>query len=168
MKMMTGARTTILAVPLTIAALHTSHPDCDRIDARSDEAGASSMAELSQGAIASAAPAHARHTHPRGAVGLASYYGEAFDGSLTASGVPFDPDALVAAHPTYPFRTVIRVTNLANGRSVRVRVVDRGPGNGAQTDGVIVDLSRRAFRKIAPLGEGRIRVRLKVLRWGEE
>src|SRR5262245_15768274 len=58
--------------------------------------------------------------------GLASYYGPGFEGRVTASGETFDKNAMVAAHPTYPFGTVVRVTNLANGRRVIVRVVDRG------------------------------------------
>ena len=53
--------------------------------------------------------------------GLASYYGPGFHGKRTASGVPFDQDAMVAAHPSYPFGTVVRVTNLANKRQVVVR-----------------------------------------------
>ena len=57
--------------------------------------------------------------------GLASYYGREFHGKTTASGIRFDMNALVAAHPSYPFGTLLRVTNLANGRSATVRVVDR-------------------------------------------
>ena len=62
--------------------------------------------------------------------GLATFYGEAFHGKTTASGVPFDMKAMVAAHPTYPFGTLVRVTNLANGRAVQVRIIDRGPAAG--------------------------------------
>ena len=58
--------------------------------------------------------------------GLATFYGEEFHGKTTASGVRFDMQAMVAAHPTYPFGTLVRVTNLANGRAVQVRIVDRG------------------------------------------
>ena len=56
--------------------------------------------------------------------GLASYYGKEFHGKKTASGIRFDMEAMVAAHPSYPFGTRLRVTNLANGRSTSVRVVD--------------------------------------------
>src|SRR5262245_45921374 len=69
--------------------------------------------------------------------GLASYYGQEFHGKTTASGVRFDTNAMVAAHPSYPFGTLVRVTNLANGRSVRVRVQDRGPARRPRADGVI-------------------------------
>src|SRR5215204_3794923 len=77
---------------------------------------------------------------PAAVSGLASYYGDEFHGKLTASGVPFDKNAMVAAHPTLPFGTVLRVTNLANGRRVTVRVVDRGPADAIRADGVIIDL----------------------------
>lgn len=59
--------------------------------------------------------------------GLASWYGKAFAGRRTASGERFDPTAMTAAHPTLPFGSMLRVTNLSNGRSVMVRVNDRGP-----------------------------------------
>src|SRR6185503_19859827 len=76
--------------------------------------------------------------------GLASYYARSLDGKKTASGVPFDNDAFVAAHPTYPFGTRVRVTNLRNRRSVTVRVIDRGPTSAVRRRGVIIDLSRAA------------------------
>jgi hypothetical protein len=68
--------------------------------------------------------------------GLASYYGPGFDGRIMASGVRFDRNAMVAAHPTYPFGSVVRVTNLANGRAVDVRILDRGPAQGPRAAGV--------------------------------
>src|SRR5215208_6670568 len=55
--------------------------------------------------------------------GLASYYADQFDGRTTASGTVFDNDALLAAHPSYPFGSLVRVTNLTNRRSVDVRIV---------------------------------------------
>jgi peptidoglycan lytic transglycosylase len=98
--------------------------------------------------------------------GLASYYGQDFHGRVAASGVKFDMNAMMAAHPSYPFGTVVRVTNLKNGRSVQVRILDRGPSSGPQADGVIIDLSRRAAQALRFIQEGRTRVRLDVLRWG--
>jgi rare lipoprotein A len=98
--------------------------------------------------------------------GLASYYGKEFHGRTTASGVRFDMNSLVAAHPTYPFGTLLQVTNLANGRTVRVRVVDRGPAAGARAAGVVIDLSYRAAETLRFIRDGRVRVRLDVLRWG--
>ena len=99
-------------------------------------------------------------------VGLASYYGREFHGRTTASGVRFDMNALVAAHPSYPFGTLLRVTNLANGRSATVRVVDRGPGPEQRADGLIIDVSRRAAEVLGFIEPGRTRVRLDVLAWG--
>ena len=75
-------------------------------------------------------------------------------------------NAMVAAHPTYPFGTIVRVTNLQNGRSVRVRIVDRGPTAGPRAAGVIIDVSRRAAQALGFIREGRTRVRVEVERWG--
>jgi rare lipoprotein A len=99
--------------------------------------------------------------------GLASYYGPGFEGKRTASGIAFDKTAMVAAHPTYPFGTVVRVTNLANKRQVVVRVVDRGPARGPRAEGVVIDVSSGAAANLDFLRQGRTRVRLEVLRWGE-
>jgi peptidoglycan lytic transglycosylase len=98
--------------------------------------------------------------------GLASYYGKEFQGRITASGIRFDMNAMVAAHPSYPFGTLLRVTNLANGRSTSVRIVDRGPALELLADGIVIDLSRRAAEVLAFIQQGRARVRLEVLAWG--
>jgi len=98
--------------------------------------------------------------------GLASYYGREFHGRTTASGVRFDMNALVAAHPSYPFGTLVRVTNLANRRSTTVRVVDRGPAPELQAEGVVIDVSRKAAQALGFIQRGRTRVRLDVLAWG--
>ena len=99
--------------------------------------------------------------------GLASFYGPGFHGKTTASGVPFDMHAMVAAHPTYPFGTMVRVTNLSNGRTVQVRVLDRGPAQGPRTAGVVIDVSQGAAESLGFIRAGRTRVRLEVLRWGK-
>ncbi|MBI4264762.1 MAG: septal ring lytic transglycosylase RlpA family protein [Acidobacteria bacterium] len=96
-------------------------------------------------------------------MGLASYYADSFDGRTTASGRRFDNDAMLAAHPTYPFGTVVRVTNLSNRKSVTVRIVDRGPARGPRAQGVVIDVSRAAARALGFVGAGRTRVRLDVL-----
>lgn len=98
--------------------------------------------------------------------GFASYYGREFQGRMTASGSRFDMNAMVAAHPTYPFGTLLRVTNIANGRATNVRIVDRGPASDIRAGGVVIDLSRRAAEALGFLQEGRTRVRLEVLAWG--
>jgi rare lipoprotein A len=99
--------------------------------------------------------------------GLASFYGPGFDGKVTASGARFDMKSMVAAHPTYPFGTVLRVTNMTNGRTVELRVVDRGPARGPRADGVIIDVSYGAARALNFVQAGRTRVRIEVLGWGQ-
>ena len=98
--------------------------------------------------------------------GLASYYGKQFHGRRTASGIRFDMNAMVAAHPSYPFGTLLRVTNVENGRSTNVRIVDRGPTPQRQADGILIDVSRRAAEVLAFVKQGHARVRLEVLAWG--
>lgn len=91
--------------------------------------------------------------------GLASWYGEPFHGRATASGERYDQEGLTAAHRSLPFGTWVRVENLENGRSVRVRVTDRGPF----VDDRIIDLSRAAARALGLIGPGTGRVRLEVV-----
>jgi len=98
--------------------------------------------------------------------GIATYYGPGFHGQTTASGARFDMNAMVAAHPSYPFGTVVRVTNLENDRSVSVRILDRGPAARIQAEGVIIDVSRGAAERLGFIREGRVRVRIEVLEFG--
>jgi rare lipoprotein A len=93
------------------------------------------------------------------AVGEASWYGTKFHGRTTASGEPFDMNRLTAAHRTLPFGTRVRVVNEANGRSVVVRVNDRGPFAGRR----IIDLSRAAAEKIGLRNQGVGVVKLEIL-----
>lgn len=98
--------------------------------------------------------------------GLASYYADSFHGRTTASGVTFDNRAPVAAHPSLPFGSLVRITNIANGRSVDVRVIDRGPAASARARGVIVDVSRAVAEQLDFVLAGRTQVRLEVLQRG--
>lgn len=91
--------------------------------------------------------------------GRASYYGSKHDGNVTADGSSFDRTAFTAAHLTLPFGTVVEVTNLANGRSVKVRISDRGP----HVLGRIIDLSAAAARELGMLRRGLARVRISAL-----
>jgi len=100
--------------------------------------------------------------------GLATYYGAALEGRKTASGEIFDKEALVAAHPTYPFGTRVRVTNLTNVRTVDVRITDRGPSEARRRHGVIIDLSQQAATNLGFRKKGKTRVKVDVLEWGEE
>jgi rare lipoprotein A len=88
--------------------------------------------------------------------GQASYYGREFMGSKTANGERFDPNGLTAAHRTVAFGTRVRVTNLANGKDVVVRVNDRGPW----TKGRIIDISYAAAKQIGMHRSGTAKVRL--------
>lgn len=86
--------------------------------------------------------------------GLASWYGEEAGGSRTATGEQYDPEGLTAAHPTLPLPAYVRVTNLANGRQIVVRVNDRGP----YTPGRIIDLSRAAGDRLNMSNNTRVKV----------
>jgi rare lipoprotein A (peptidoglycan hydrolase) len=90
-------------------------------------------------------------------LGLASFYSEDTE---TASGDPFDKNGLTAAHPTLPFGTRLRVTNVRNGRSVTVRVNDRGPFIG----GRIIDVTSAAARALGMVDAGVVQVTLDVVR----
>ena len=103
---------------------------------------------------------------PRVQEGLASFYGGQFQGRKTASGERFDKNHLTAAHPSYPGGTLLKVTNVENSRSVKVRVIDRGPARHVRREGVIIDLSRAAARRLAFTDDGRARVRVEVLKMG--
>jgi rare lipoprotein A len=92
--------------------------------------------------------------------GEASYYGAAFAGRRTASGERFDPAALTAAHRTLPIGAKLRVTNLANGKSVVVRVNDRGPGARSR----ILDMSFAAAQQIAMIRSGTAQVKIERVR----
>lgn len=91
--------------------------------------------------------------------GIGSWYGDEFAGKLTANGEIFDPEMVTAAHKTLPMPSVVRVTNLDNGKSLVVRINDRGPF----VAGRIIDLSRAAARLIGYKDNGLARVRVQVL-----
>src|SRR5215475_10305046 len=91
--------------------------------------------------------------------GLASWYGNDFHGRLTANGEVFDMDALTAAHPTIPMPCYARVTNLSNGKSLIVRVNDRGPYHGNR----LIDVSNKAAELLEFRGNGVARVRVEYV-----
>jgi rare lipoprotein A len=93
--------------------------------------------------------------------GIASWYGEDFNGRLTASGDVYDMYKYTAAHKTLPLGTVVRVTNQDNGKTTEVTVNDRGP----YVKGRIIDLSRTAGRAIGMREVGTANVKLEVVRW---
>jgi peptidoglycan lytic transglycosylase len=93
------------------------------------------------------------------AVGLASWYGDDFHGRLTANGEVFDMEALTAAHPTLPMPCYARVTNLTNGKSLIVRVNDRGPYHGNR----VIDVSNKAAELLDFKNNGVARVRVEYV-----
>jgi len=95
----------------------------------------------------------------RAETGLASWYGKARQGQSTASGERFDMHALTAAHRTLPFGTIVRVTNLRSGKSVNVRINDRGPFRPDR----IIDLSYEAARRLGVVARGTARVEITVV-----
>ena len=106
------------------------------------------------------------NARPAVQVGLASWYGPGFHGEETASGEIFDQREMVAAHRTLPLGSVIRVTNLENGRRVTLRVIDRGPYGRNYRKGTIVDVSRGAARRLGFISDGIVRVRIEVMKLG--
>jgi rare lipoprotein A len=91
--------------------------------------------------------------------GIASWYGAYFHGRRTANGEIYDMNALTAAHKTLPMPSIVRVTNLENGRSLKLRVNDRGPF----VDGRIIDVSRRASQLLGFHQQGTARVKVDIL-----
>ena len=98
--------------------------------------------------------------------GVASYYADSFQGRQTASGSAFDNRTLVAAHPTLPFGSIVRITNLQNKRAVIVQIVDRGPAERVRAGGVIIDVSLAAAERLDFVRAGRTKVRVEVLKRG--
>ena len=91
--------------------------------------------------------------------GVASWYSNSFHGSKTASGEKYDKDDFTAAHRALPYGTIVKVTNIKNGRSVYVRINDRGPHKASRK----IDMSYAAAKKIGMINDGIARVRLEVM-----
>ena len=96
--------------------------------------------------------------------GYASFYADDFDGKQTANGETYNMYELTAAHRTYPFNTMIRVVNLANNKTIIVRINDRGP----VPEGRIIDLSLGAAKQLGMENTGVQKVRLEIIEWGIE
>ena len=109
-------------------------------------------------------PAPGARPQERGEVGLASFYGRRFHGRRTASGDRYDMRALTCAHPSAPFGSRLRVTDLETGKTVVVTVTDRGPFRR----GRVVDLSLAAARRLGMLERGVARVRVEALPDGRD
>lgn len=127
-------------------------------------AACSQPASASKSTPSTSAPnKKARKTRCRGVQtvqrGKGVWYGGKFHGRKTASGERFDKNAMTAAHKKLPFGTVVRVTNLRNKRSVKVRITDRGP----YSKGRIIDVSEAAARKLAMIKSGVVPVKIEVI-----
>lgn len=120
-------------------------------------------AALGIGAVSVAAPvslAQEAVAIVQTASGVASWYGGKFHGRRTASGETYNQHAMTAAHRTLPFGTEVVVTNQATGKSVVVRINDRGPYGGR---GRIIDLSRRAAEQLDMIRAGVVEVEVEIL-----
>ena len=95
--------------------------------------------------------------------GVSSFYAEDFHGKLTANGEVYDMYGLTAAHKTLPLNTVCRVTNLANKKSLILRINDRGP----YVKGRILDCSYGAAKKLDFINQGTTNVKIEVMEWGD-
>lgn len=93
--------------------------------------------------------------------GLATWYGQELAGHKTANGERFDPGAMTAAHRKLPFGTWVEVRRADTGRTVRVRINDRGPWGDARK---VIDLSRRAAQELDMIREGAVSVEIRVVR----
>ena len=97
--------------------------------------------------------------HPKTQIGIASYYGKKFHKKRTANGEIFNMYKVSAAHKSYPLGTKVRVTNLENGKSIKLVINDRGPF----VKGRIIDLSYKAARKLDFVNQGTTKVRICLL-----
>jgi len=93
--------------------------------------------------------------------GIASWYGPGFDGNYTANGEVYDMNGVSAAHKTLPFGTIVRVIEFETGRSITVRINDRGPF----VEGRIIDLSKGAAKLLGIVDKGITEVGLRIVRW---
>ena len=100
---------------------------------------------------------------PKVITGVSSYYGTDFHGKLTANGEVYDMYGLTAAHKTLPLNTTVRVTNLANNKSLILRINDRGP----YIKGRILDCSYGAAKKLDFLLQGTTKVRIEIIEVGD-
>jgi rare lipoprotein A len=99
--------------------------------------------------------------------GNAVFYSRSLNGSRSADGGRVDNSKLTAAHHTYPFGTIVKVTRLANGKSVQVRITDHLPMTATNRRlGIVIDLTRAAASELDMIKAGRTKVKVEVLSWG--
>lgn len=147
--------------PLAASTAATPADGALPMEASAEIAATAEIVPLAQPQVAPVAeslPVEAPATTRLGS-GSASYYASKFHGRRTASGEAFDNGAMTAAHRTLPFGSLVRVTNPANGRSVVVRINDRGPF----TRGRMIDVSRAAADELGLVARGHATVELELL-----
>jgi len=110
------------------------------------------------GCVGHGQPTTRPHKGPYVETGTASWYGQPFHGRKTASGERYNMRKMTAAHKTLPFGAMVKVTDLETGRSIKVRITDRGP----YAKGRIIDLSRKAAKKLGMYERGVTRVRIET------
>jgi rare lipoprotein A len=161
MWLLAGTSSLVLAAAVVTLATRTvrayaplSHPAATASDAASVNSATPAF-QAPQGS--------ANRTRTDKLLGIASWYGALFNGRHTASGQRFNMYAMTACHPTLPFGSLVRVTNLGNRKSVTVRITDRGD---LVDEGRIIDLSYAAAQKLEMLKDGLAPVRLEVISWG--
>ena len=97
-------------------------------------------------------------------ISVASYYSDDFHGKKTANGEIYNMYDYTAAHISYPFNTIVRVTNLSNDRTIILRINDRKP----DTNGRAIDLSLKAAHELRMISDGIAKVKIEVLEWGDK
>jgi rare lipoprotein A len=161
----TGSRLALLALSGSFALVSIGCAHKRQVTATAPAPAAPPSAAPPATPAQPSAPAHHPKTPPPPAPvgyseqGSASWYGKPFDGRRASNGEIYDMYKLTAAHRTLPFETMVRVTNLNNGKSTVVRITDRGPF----VEGRIIDLSLAAAREIESVGPGVVPVRLEVV-----
>ncbi|MCL9981795.1 MAG: septal ring lytic transglycosylase RlpA family protein [Erythrobacter sp.] len=147
--------------PLAASTAATPSGNALPLEASAEIAASAEIVPLVEAPIdtpAESQPVEAAVATPLGS-GSASYYASKFHGRRTASGEAFDNGAMTAAHRSLPFGSLVRVTNIANGRSVVVRINDRGPF----TRGRMIDVSRAAADELGLVARGHATVELELI-----
>lgn len=157
--LLAGASSLVLAGVVIAISTRPVHADAALSRPAATALPAAPVASATPDSLASQKPGEATRIR----LGIASWYGGIFNGRHTASGERFNMYAMTACHPTLPFGSMVRVVNLANKRSVVVRITDRGDLDG----GRIIDLSYGAAQKLAMTKSGLASVKLEVLSMGK-
>jgi rare lipoprotein A len=158
-----GASSVLLVAGVLAVSPRTVHADARLFQPTVTAPPVAPVASTTPALLVPQKPAETSTNQNHALHGTASWYGGVFNGRKTASGEIYDMYAMTACHPTLPFGTVVRVVNRHNGRSVVVRITDRG----YLYSGRILDLSYGAAQKLEMIKPGLAQVDLEVLSWGK-